>query len=177
MEKIKENRTLTLALLAINTALVTVLTMLISIPIPATQGYLNFGDVGVLFAGLLLGPLGGIAGGLGSALADFFLGYYHYVPITLIVKGFEGAITGTIYHKLRITSRPKITLVFALLLGSITMVGGYWAAESLIYGPFAALAEVPGNCLQVIVGSIISAFALFAVQHLAIPRMSTNDEL
>jgi uncharacterized membrane protein len=174
MEIKKENRTLTLALLAINTALVTVLTMLISIPIPATQGYLNFGDVGVLFAGLLLGPLGGLAGGLGSALADFFLGYYHYVPITLVVKGFEGTITGTLFHYLRKNTGNNVALILALLMGSITMVAGYWAAEAMIYGPIAALAEVPGNCLQVIVGSIISAIALAAIQHLSIPQMRPN---
>ena len=51
-----------LALLAILTAMTTVLTMTISIPVPATQGYINLGDACVLLAGLLLGPLGGIAG-------------------------------------------------------------------------------------------------------------------
>jgi uncharacterized membrane protein len=86
-----------LASLAILTALTTVLTMVVSIPIPATQGYINLGDAGVLFAGLLLGPLGGIAGGVGSALADYALGYIHYIPITFFVKGFEGAVTGTIF--------------------------------------------------------------------------------
>jgi len=44
---------------------------------------------------LLFGPIvGGIAGGLGSMLADLILGYAHYAPATLVIKGFEGVVVG-----------------------------------------------------------------------------------
>ena len=36
----------------------------------------------------------GIAGGLGSMLADLILGYSHYAPATLVIKGFEGLVAG-----------------------------------------------------------------------------------
>ncbi|MDX9762690.1 MAG: ECF transporter S component, partial [Desulfomonilia bacterium] len=59
------------ALLALFIALVAVSTMIIRIPVPQTNGYMNLGDSMVLLAALFFGPVGGfIAGGIGSALAD-----------------------------------------------------------------------------------------------------------
>ena len=44
---------------------------------------------------ILFGPLvGAFAGGIGSMFADLFLGYSHFAPATLIIKGLEGAIVG-----------------------------------------------------------------------------------
>ena len=56
---------LSIAIIGVFAALSCVLTMIISIPIPATQGYINIGDAAVMITGLLFGPLiGGIAGGV-----------------------------------------------------------------------------------------------------------------
>ncbi|MCK4481520.1 MAG: ECF transporter S component, partial [Candidatus Lokiarchaeota archaeon] len=82
---------LSISIIAIFSALVCILTMIISIPIPATQGFINIGDSGVMISGLLFGPIiGGFSGGIGSALADIFLGYTIYAPGTLVIKGLEG---------------------------------------------------------------------------------------
>lgn len=159
------NSTIMFSLLAILTALITVLTMIVQIPVPATQGYINLGDAGVLFTGLFLGPLGGIAGGVGSALADFFTGYYLYVPITLVVKGMEGSVTGLVFHKMRVVKHNLVRLVIALVLGSLVMISGYLIAESYLYGFLAALTEVPGNLFQVISGSVLGSIAYFAVNR------------
>jgi len=49
----------------------------------------------VCITALLFGPIvGGNAGGLGSMLADLILGYAHYAPATLVIKGFEGLVVG-----------------------------------------------------------------------------------
>jgi len=86
-----KNSAINIALLAIMTALATIMTIVIQIPYPGTSGYFNFGDTMVMLAGLLLGPVGGfIAGGFGSALADVATGYTFYAPITLVVKGLDG---------------------------------------------------------------------------------------
>ena len=78
-------------------AMTTVMTMIIQIPTINTNGYLNLGDMVVFVAAFLLGKKGGlIVGGLGSSFADILLGYSHYAPITLLVKGFEGYIAGAI---------------------------------------------------------------------------------
>lgn len=53
-------------------ALVCITTMVIQIPIPMTEGYVNIGDSIIFVASILFGPIPGmIAGGLGSALAVF----------------------------------------------------------------------------------------------------------
>mgnify|MGYP002565466613 CR=1 FL=1 len=71
-----------LVLAALLAALVCVATMVVQIPSPM-QGYVNLGDCFVLLSGWLLGPWYGFAaGGIGSMLADIFLGYGHYAPGT-----------------------------------------------------------------------------------------------
>lgn len=81
------------------TALVCVLTMVFQLYIYETHGYFNFGEIGVYISALLFGPtVGGVAGGLGSALADIFTGYFWYAPGTLVIKGSEGFIVGLLNY-------------------------------------------------------------------------------
>lgn len=71
----KESKTSTrqLTLAALFMALTTVATMVIHIPVPATQGFVNVGDSFVLLSGLLFSHYyGALIGGVGSALADLF---------------------------------------------------------------------------------------------------------
>ena len=70
---------------ALLTALTTVSTMVIQIPSPM-NGYVNVGDVFVLFSVYYLGPIGVVCAGVGSALADLFSGYAIYAPATLLIK-------------------------------------------------------------------------------------------
>jgi uncharacterized membrane protein len=88
-------KTLLLSITALMAALCCVLTMVFQIYVPATQGYFNFGEVGVYISALLFGPIvGALAGGIGSMLADIFLGFPHYAFPTLIIKGAEGFLVG-----------------------------------------------------------------------------------
>ena len=69
-------------------ALTCVATMIIQIPIPATQGYVNIGDSIVLISAIFFGPqVGFVAGGLGSGLADLLSGYPQWAIATFIIKG------------------------------------------------------------------------------------------
>ena len=53
------------------TALVSAATLLVQVPVPATQGYIHLGDAAIIAGALLFGAHSGlIAGGIGSALAD-----------------------------------------------------------------------------------------------------------
>ncbi|MGY8825029.1 MAG: ECF transporter S component [Candidatus Latescibacterota bacterium] len=57
-------------------ALVATATMVLRLPTPATEGYINLGDVVIVAAALLFGPwAGAVAGGVGSAMADVLGGY------------------------------------------------------------------------------------------------------
>lgn len=150
---------LELALSAVFAALVCVATLTLVISIPATNGYFNLGETVIYTAALLFGPLvGGIAGGVGAAVADILVAA-QFAPGTLLVKFFEGALVGLLYKKtLKITRRLSLNAVISVFIGGLEMVVGYFIYEQLVLGvPFVtALAEVPFNLLQMVVGLIIA---------------------
>ncbi len=150
-------RRLTLAALSI--ALVTLATFVIRIPNPATQGYINLGD-GLLFTlALVFGwRIGGLAGGVGSALADALGGYFIWAPWTLVIKGIEGILVGTIaFWGARDGRHPgRIAAVAAVLVAGAWMVTGYYLAGSVLFGGVAALTEIPGNLVQAGVAVVVA---------------------
>ena len=85
------------AIAAVMIAVVTVVTLLVRVPIPATQGYFNFSDVAIYFVAFTFGPwIGLIAGGIGTAIADVLGGYAYFAPITLVAHGLQGFLAGAI---------------------------------------------------------------------------------
>ncbi|MGD8505974.1 MAG: ECF transporter S component [Candidatus Bathyarchaeota archaeon] len=114
--------TIQLSVTAVFTALVFVATVIFSIYVPHTEGFFNIGETMVFTTALLFGPLvGAFAGGVGSMLADLFLGYSHYAPATLIVKACEGAVVGVLTKKRpRFSSKLQwkvFTVIFGLIVG------------------------------------------------------------
>ena len=107
----------------------------------------------VMLAGLLFGArIGGIAGGVGSAISDVLLGYAYFSPLTLFIKGTEGFLTGLIGNKKRVSYK-----VMGVGAGAVAMLVGYFSVETPLYGMGAALAElVTINSLQVSSGAIVS---------------------
>jgi len=141
-----------IAVSVVMAATVTVSTMLVRVPIPATAGYLNFGDIMIFVTGLLFGGLtGGFAGGVGSAIADI-IGFPAYAPYTLVIKGLEGFLAGWIRNG-KSLSRD----IIGWGVGATAMVLGYFLAEAYImgFGAGAALVEVPANLLQVGSGALV----------------------
>ncbi len=150
------NNSLIISIIGIFAALICVFTLLIRIPVPATTGYINIGDFGVMFTGLLFGPIiGGIAGGLGSAIADI-IGFPQFAIPTLIIKGLEGFFVGLIANPKRESSRIGFRYIIAVLIGGSIMVIGYFVVEIFMYGLSAALIEVPGNLFQLLFGIVTS---------------------
>ncbi len=140
------------ALAAVMAALVAVATFIIQIPIPATGGYLNFGDIMIFISALTFGPtVGGFAGGVGSFISDVAGGFATFAPFTLVIKGIEGLIAGAISNRKK-AWRDIIAVVFA----GIEMVTGYFLVEFFALSEgWAALGEVPGNILQIVAGALI----------------------
>lgn len=133
------------------TVVVLVTTMFIRVPLPS-KGYFNFGDVAVVFAGLLLGrKFGAFAGGVGSALADVLGGFAIFAPLTFVAKGLEGLLAGF--------AKGKQGVMYHLfpLLGVISMAAIYFLGETFVaqYGGIAtALSEVAPNLIQAAGGYI-----------------------
>jgi uncharacterized membrane protein len=145
--------TVILALSGVMAALVAVATFIIQIPVAATGGYLNFGDIMIFVTALTFGPaVGGLAGGIGSFISDVAGGYAAtYAPFTLVIKGVEGVIAGAISNRKQ-AWRDVVAVAFA----GVEMVTGYFLAEFYpLHLGWAAALEVPGNILQIVVGAII----------------------
>ena len=148
------------------------------IPIPATGGYFNVGETSVYVAALVFGPfVGSLAGGIGSMLSDIYLGFGVFAPGTLVIKGAEGAIVGFLNIKLR-KYIPNLTAcaTISVVIGGLEMVAGYFIYEvfvlRLTFG--VALAEVPLNIGQMLVGLIIAVPIMHAVFRV-VPQLKSQN--
>lgn len=139
---------------AVMAALVCITTMLIQIPIPATDGFFNIGDGIIMVAALTFGPIvGAFAGGVGSSLADLLGGWYVWVIPTLIIKGIEGFLAGWILR--RRGEQTALNVTIAWIVGGCEMVFGYFLVQIYMYGFSAALVELPLNFVQMAIGGIV----------------------
>jgi len=138
-----------ISLYAIMAALVCVGTLLFRIPNPM-GGYFNVGDVMIFISALTFGPaVGGIAGGIGSSLADV-IGYPVFAIPTLCIKGIEGFLAGLITNR-KALSRD----ILAVVLAGSEMIIGYFVVETYLWGIGQALLEVPGNVAQIAIGGVV----------------------
>ncbi len=159
-----------IVMLAVLTALTTVLTVVPKIPVPGTQGYVSLADVGVYFAAFVFGPVFGlIAGGVGTGLADVLGGFGMFAPASLIIHGLQGLLAGYLGYRAH-----RSRQIAAWLAGAVIMFGGYFLAEITVYqyGMGAALTELPYNIAQSLLGGII-ALPLAAAIRRAWPPIDT----
>ena len=122
----KRHSTTKVALSVVLASAVTVSTMIIRVPIPATSGYLNFGDIMIFVSALLFGEfVGGFAGGVGSAMAGILGGYPGYALFTLVIKGLEGILAGYISN-----GKSLVRDVVGWAAGAAAMVLGYFVVQT-----------------------------------------------
>ncbi len=151
-----------IALVSLLIALTTVFTLIVRIPVPVTQGYVNLSAVAVTFAGLVFGPWVGLAaGGVGAALADLLGGYTQFALLSLVAHGLEGLLIG-LFGRGR---RTLPALVLAWLPGALAMVAAYLVGEGLfLTGWPAALVEAPMNAFQALLGAVVGIPLVLAVR-------------
>lgn len=147
--KTKTQRIITAAMFA---SLACVVTMMIKIP-SLLKGYLNLGDSIVLLSGWMLSPLYAFfAAGLGSALADLFLGYTIYAPATFVIKGVMAIVAAFGYRFLRKRMGEGVSRFVSGAVSQTVMVLGYFLYEFCLYGFSTAAVNVPGSVLQGLAG-------------------------
>lgn len=90
---------LKLSISAVFAALTCITTLILTLSIPATGGYFNVGETVIYIAALIFGPyVGSFAGGVGAAISDMLVAP-QYAPGTLVIKGCEGAIVGSLNRR------------------------------------------------------------------------------
>lgn len=153
-------------LAAMFAALTCVATMVIKIPIPATNGYINIGDCIVLMSGWLLGGVyGTAAAGIGSAFADMLLGYMTYAPGTFVIKALMALVTYTVHKAIDEKYNFTARLVSSILAEAV-MVFGYFVYEATILGyGIGALGSVLSNIIQGVGGVVIAVLVMELIKN------------
>lgn len=150
-----------LAVTAVMTAVVFVLTRVVQIPTPA-RGYIHLGDAGIFFSAFAFGPwVGAAAGGLGTALADITSGYPQWAIFSFLIHGAQGWVVGWMSER-----REGVWgLVLSTVVGGVIVVAGYLLAGMLLSGVGAALGELPLNIIQVAAGAVVGVPLFVAVRQ------------
>jgi len=123
------------------------------IHIPSAIGYANLGDGVLLVGGFLLGPIGFFQAAIGAALADLYLGYPDYIPVTFIIKGLMGLIAGFLLKK---KNTSVIWKIIVFIVCELIMVGGYFLFNIPRRGIVLAMGSMYSDLIQGLVGVIIA---------------------
>lgn len=154
MNKSSHDKILKIVLSGLFAAVIFVLTAFV--PVPLGHGYANAGDAFVVLSGMMLGPWAGLAaGGVGSAMADLYLGYSVYAPATFVIKGLMAVCACLLSRSLKTKKSLIIKIGFVYAVCESVMVLGYFLFETVFFGIGIALADVIGNLLQALFGLVV----------------------
>ena len=172
----KNKKIMLLTVTALFTALVTVATMVIQIPVG--KGYLHFGDSVIYLAACILpAPCSLFAASVGAALADLFTGFAVYAPATLIIKALNTLpfILMRVYLKKKGKDDKIFNWQMCLMLVPTTLVTllGYYVADSIIAGKEVALVSAITSGWVQPVGSL----AVFVILAIALDRAQLKSKL
>ena len=166
MESKRHISTREVVYLAMLIAVTVVISRFFLIPIPMTHGNINLCDAGIFIAALLLGRTqGAVVGAFSGLLLDLISGFTQYMFFSFIVHGLEGFIAGWIG-----SNKKKSAKIIAMIVGTIVMVAGYWATDTLLYGFKVGLIGVPTNFLLGIIGGIV-AYVVSVPLESRLPRL------
>lgn len=101
-------------------------------------------------------------------LADIISGYAFYAPATLVIKGLIAVIAALLWKAMSKRGGDKVwKKILASLVAEIWMAAGYWTFETLFLGEAkAALASVPNNIAQGLVGVVLGMVLYYALSKL-----------
>ena len=170
-------KTTSLVLTGVMTALVTVCVMVLPIPIPMTTGYVNLGDGMIFLAVLLLGwKYGAFAGGVSAALADILLGSAAWAPWTLVIKAGMAVIVGlSLKMQKKESAAVSVAGIGGMILATAFMAAGYYFAEAVMYGNWVTpVVGIIWNILQGAVGIVMSCVLTAALKKTPARRYFTN---
>lgn len=167
-------KTIDIVQVALMAAMAFVVTMFTQIPY-GNKAVVHLGDAVVFIVALMFGKKKGfIAAALGMCLFDLTSIYYYWAPVTFIAKGMMAYIAALIAFRKDYEGDNLLNNILACALGGIFMIAAYYVGgviintfifasgstatvASRIYANMTAeLINVPGNIIQVVVGTIIA---------------------
>ena len=139
----KAIRTNTIPLIAIMTAVTTVVAMFVKVPTPG-KGYLNLSDTMIYFSAYAFGPwVGGIIGGLGPALSDLISGYPQWAIFTLVIDGVQALLVGFLARRFE-----PVSIIVGSVAAGAWKVFGYFIAGWILSGMGPALVRCSRRCAR-----------------------------
>lgn len=128
-----------------------------NVPI-GSKAVLHLGDGMVFLAAVLLGRKKAFfSAAIGCTIFDILSPYIIWAPFTFIIKGTMGYIVGLIAYRNGKEGNSVKNNILAFIIGGLFMTAGYFVAGRFIYGSFAvAMADIPGNILQIIGGMAVA---------------------
>lgn len=164
---------------ALFAALACVATMVIRIPSVGGVGYVNVGDTIVLMCAWLLGGVyGGVAAGVGTALADLLGGYAYYVPGTFTIKFLMAFVAYLIYKNMtKKMSNKFLGLLASGIVAEIIMIVGYFLYKAFILGKgyLAAVPSIFSNIAQGVTCLIIAIVLFYALEKSNFNKIFINS--
>lgn len=150
-------------LTAMMMCIIMVAILLLRVPIPFTQGYVNLSDAMVFMAVIILGwKYGAVAAGLGSMLGDLLSGFAMWAPWSLGIKAVMAVIFGLIIQSVAareaVSGRMFVSVeIVGMVVAGMFMSAAYFCAEGIMYGNWAVAAlGIPWNIAQFAVGTVLA---------------------
>jgi len=145
-----------IALSGLFIAIVFVTTMFVNIrlPISINGGLIHAGNIMLFSISIIFGKKhGAIAGAFGMGLFDILSGWAAWAPFTFVIRGVMGFLIGSISNWNGRKGNHFGWNLAAILVGSVWMIAGYYAAEGILYGNWIApVSSIPGNITQLVIG-------------------------
>lgn len=158
-----KSNTFKIVLTALMMCIIMISILFVRVPIPFTQGYVHLGDAMIFLSVLILGwKYGALAAALGGMLGDVIGGFAMWAPWTFGIKGIMALLLGMIisaFAKKGNVSKARFLSgeVLGMAIAGAFMVAGYYFAEGIMYGNWAApVLGIPWNVGQFAVGMIIA---------------------
>lgn len=174
----KDSRVYHIVMTAMMMCIIMVSILLLRIPIPFTQGYVNLSDAMVFMAVIILGwRYGAVAAGLGSMLGDLMAGFAIWAPWSLGIKAGMAIIFGLILEsalcRRKLSGRGFLSVeIVGMVLAGLFMAAGYYFAEGIMYGNWiAAVLGIPWNIAQFAVGIVLAVVLNIALAKTTLRTM------
>lgn len=152
-----------LAYTALLTAFVVATNFIPAIATPV--GRIYWVDGVVLLAAFLMDPVAAfISGGVGSLLYDVFQSPSMLLP-SLLIHGLQGAVVSALLHLVpprRLGKWEWVKALICSLVGAVIVVTGYFIYRAVTRGTPFAVASIPRNIVQEIIGISLAMVLCYA---------------
>ncbi len=130
----------------------------LSIPVPGGHFYIN--GIVIFLVALLFEPWEAVViAGFGSFLGDFFF-YPAPMFVTLVVHSLQVLAIALLVKRFE-RPAPKLPVLFALFVGIVIVIGGYFLGRGFVYANVAtAITKLPFDILADILGAAV-AYGLY----------------